>query len=306
MKLNHTKRVAILNEVLRIHNMLTSSRRDIDSFATFRREHLDEMLVTVASHLTPPPKPRHRLWQDLRSQDQERLIRKLARKADGYTTPVKLRDMGIVGNVEALPTNQIIAAQPNARPWRSRYAASPTPHLPKYLGRGSPILLPERTPAERVQERRYQLLRDFRIRITPRPKAQVLLPEFVAGLHPDDVCWEEVENSSLDAGSYFRVIAARDICRLNRYFAGQHSLLAGNLYLADPEVNTEVWYCARLHFPRKGLPTLDRCYLGRTVLPRTNQVVVTQPYKTGTAPFIAARDTFAGAMSSILYQEEKI
>jgi hypothetical protein len=237
---------------------------------------------------------------DLRPQDQERLVRKLARKADRSTTPVKLRDMGFVGNVDELPTDKIMEAQPMQRPWRSRrYAASPTPHLPKYLNRGDPILLPQGSPAERVQEERHKLLRAFRARITPRPDAHVRDPEFVAGLHPDDACWETGEAA-------IHVIASRDICRLNKHFAGQHSLLAGNLYLADPEVNTEVWYCARLHFPRKGNPTLDRCYLGRTVLPRSNQIVVTQPYKTGTAPFIAARDTFASAMASILYQEEKV
>jgi hypothetical protein len=299
MKLNHTKRVAILNEIVRLHNMLTASRRDIDTFATKRREHIDEMFAKLAFFLAPKSPRRHRLWSELRPQDQERLIRKLARKADHVTTPVKLRDMGFVGNVGELPTDKIIEAQPNAQPGRSRYAASPTPHLPKYLNRGDPILIPQGTPSERVQEMRHQLLRAFRARITPRPGFYVRDPEFVAGLHPDDACWETGEAA-------IHVIAARDICALNKHFAGQHSLLAGNLYLSDLEVNTEVWYCARLHFPRKGNPTLDRCYLGRTVLPRTNQVVVTQPYKTGTAPFIVARDTFAGAMSSILYQEEKV
>jgi hypothetical protein len=299
MKLNHTKRVAVLNQIIRLHNMLISSRRDIDTFATKRREHIDEMLATLASTLTPPTKPRHRHWQDLRPQDQERLIRKLARKAHRNTTPIKLRDMGFVGSVDELPTDKILKAQPMQRPWRSRFGPSPTPHLPKYLNRGDPILLPEGTPAERAQEMRHQRLRVFRARITPRPEAHVRDPEFVAGLHPDDACWELT-------GDRIHVVASRDICRLNSHFSDQHSLLAGNLYLADPEVNTEVWYCARLHFPRKGNPTLDRCYLGRTVLPRSNQVVVTQPYKTGTAPFIAARDTFAGAMSSILYQEEKV
>lgn len=299
-RMNHTKRCAALHEIVRIYNMLHASKRDIATFATKRKAHLDEALALLMPHLAAQRPSRHRRWQELRPQDKDRITAKLARKAvtDGAAEiELKLRDMGIAGPLVTMPTQSIRDRRPSARNWRAGHAQSDWRRV-----FNSTHHLPEGTPAARIQNARHNVLRRFRDKITPSSDAWVTDPEFVAGLHPDDVCWERATNS---AGAFFRVIAARDIIRLNAHFEKTYPLLAGNLYLADEAVNVEVYYTAMLHYPRKGDPLINKVYIGRTVMPRTGKVEITKPMKTSAQAFLAAQATFTQAMADILYQEER-
>lgn len=299
-RMNHTKRVAALHEIVRIYNMLQASKRDIDSFATKRRAHLDEALALLVPHVVPPKPTRHRRWAELRPQDQERIIAKLARKAvtDGADKlDCMMRDMGIVGPLIEMPSQTARDKRPSARNWRAGHATS---DWRRFLQGKHP--LPEGTPATRLKNDRHDKLRRFRAKITPDPgQVYIIDPEFVPGLHPDDTCWERVQYS---LGEYYRVIAAQDVLRLNERFKTTYPLLAGNLYLADEAVNVEVYYCAMLHFPRKGDPLIRKVYIGRAVMPRGGKVEVTKPFSTSAPAFLAAQTAFTQAMSDILYREE--
>jgi hypothetical protein len=311
--MNTTKRVKLLREVERLHNMLAASRRPIEEFASGQKQLIDAMLAGIAREAIPANylKKKPKRWVELRPQDQDRLYKRAFQRAahdDAVERSLLIRRMVPTLDYED-QAGKVYSDFSHARRFNNvrrnerRFSNNKRP-LPAYLG-VRPHYLPEGTPQRRLKDKRNKVLNIWRHQFPSDHAHSMGQSEFVPNLHPDDAEWNVVRyDDNNDKPLVWSAVVARDILRLDTLFPARH-IMAANLYFDDKDTKSEVYYCAYLYWGRKVAPEVRRGYFGRQYKPDLKKWVVTSAYKTPTGCYNECHAIFNSSMSAILYKEEE-
>lgn len=312
--MNATTRNKMVREVLRIANVVQMGRGELEDRVRQHKEDIDAILRRVAPHTIAGNKLRRRpkTWSDLRPQDRQRIATKLARKLiakdyddyhlDGIVNARLLR-MGLIdikgAADEVLKTKTALSLRSGSS-WQPRRGWS----TPDNRRRRLPA---KGTPTSRLHDKRLALVNGLRTSASYDFRYDMEGLEFVPSLHPDDAEWETRLNA--EDVHYYKVVCAREIMALNKLLR-QHRPIAATLYLEDDRTKSRVYYGAFLDFPRKGPISVERAYVGLSVLPQGGNrpdIQQTTPvlYKTPVGALKAANDTFGKHMASLIYREGK-
>lgn len=306
--MNQTQRVKLVREVLRIANVANRGHGSLEDNVRVNKEAIDSILRTIALKAIPRNKLRRRprIWADLRPQDKERIVNKLARKClrrgTRHHCHHRSQRMGFIDTIAELRDQVEDRMRTLQRTYPSRIADNFWT-----IDRGG-RLPKEGTPTTRLDTMRRSLLNTWRFETGTGYRNPIKLLEFCTYIHPDDVEWQRYEGDpDIDKAEFvYRVVCSREVLKLSKLFPGLRPL-AANLYLEDEKTKSRVYYAAFLEMPPKKCPYVRTAFIARARLPRQGtsmaDYTTTALYKTPAGALKAANDIYGLHMAQFLYKE---
>ncbi len=288
--MNDTDRLRFVETIQRLQNWMTRTRLTPSEFLSVgsNRELFDELVQPVVAPLASKPaqRPRRRRpwrqWGDLPTQEQDGLLRQMARRRAIYRANHSDGDGERAQSY--LARRRIVTNAHIYIPHLSQYLGYKVPTFASFpshwIKNHRPVALPEGTPAERIHRRRSQYLSTLIYPIQLK-EADVA---FVKECHPDDIEFDSEH-----------VVAAENLMQLQTLFMSSEGTeekpLAATLFLTDPTTSVQVYYCALLchhRHHRSGPLTLERAYLGRAFNLAEQRWLTTARFKRASNALVAA------------------
>lgn len=297
--MNQSERMRLLQAVVRVRNWLGRQEP-----AEFLRRYGGQFEQLIKEAL--PPQPRRRVmkrWEDLRPAVQHRLSRHVSL----YTAKQRPERADHLNPFLAWAVVGGVSEFKDYRYHYHRFSSALHKDQRVWVGKSAGRKEREGTPASRLLELRLTHLSSTVGRRADRGWSV----EFVPGLHPDDVelpmtvgrtvVAREVRHLNMNV---FRVPAHRDHRTKKPVAQREEKVVAAVLFMRDRADRVEVWYAAAVHEHRRGLPSVEHCYIGRAQNIETGRWHLTGRYKAARNALAAANALYGSGVAATLNKEE--